>query len=90
MKEQKITWKTLHDGQMRLCADSVYEYEIFTDLRESSVKEFCTKFLRPSKIEFAGCFNGSCSFPHGLNSYFKFTKKDDNKYYYIVCEPYTG
>ena len=90
MKEQKITYKCLQAGQVRPYADSIYEYELETTLHITEVKRFCTLFLRPSKIEHAGRFDGSCSFPHGLNSYYKFTKKSDTNYHYIVCSPYTG
>ena len=90
MIEQTIAWKNLHYGQIRPYADSIYEYEIKTTLHKDEVKRFCTLFLRPSKIEHAGRFDGSCNFPHGLNSYYKFTKLSENKYHYIVCGPYTG
>ena len=100
MKDKHIQWKQIQAGQLRPYADSIYEYEITTNIKGmlynetdeeyDKIKEFCTEILYPSKNEGGGGFNGSCSFPHGLNSYYKFVKRDRGSYHYIVCQPYTG
>ncbi len=88
--EKEISWDIKHSGQVRLHADSIYRYEVSSNLSEEEVKRFCTTFLYPSKNEGGGTFNGSCDFPHGLDSFYKFEKIGDNKYEYTICRPYTG
>jgi hypothetical protein len=89
--DKKIEWKNIRGGQVRLHADSIYEYEIYTTcISEYDVKRFCTSFLRPSKHESGGGFSGACNFPYGLDSFYKFENLGDGKFRYIVCEPYTG
>ena len=91
MSNFKIEVEQLRYGQVGPYKDSVYEFVIKTDLPEHDVKRFCTTFLRGGKHQVdSGKFDGNCSFPFGLESYFKFHKKDDGSYYYITCHPYTG
>jgi hypothetical protein len=91
MKDFEIKVEVLKYGQVAPYKDSVYEYRIKTTLPEFDVKSFCVKFLKPATHEVeSGCFNGSCSFPFGLENYYKFSKTGDDSYYYIVCSPYTG
>lgn len=87
---REIKWEVKRSGQVRSHADSIYEYEVETALPEYEVKRFCTSFLKPSKHEGGGSFSGACSFPHGMDSFYKFEKLEDNKYRYTVCSPYTG
>lgn len=93
MREFEIQVKVavLKSGQVRPYADSIYQYEVESNLSESETKRLCTSFIRRSAFEEPnGKYNGSCGFPHGLNSYYKFTKQVYEKYLYTVCEPYTG
>jgi len=85
----RIEWTIKRQGQVRPYADSVYEYEIESDLKEAKVRKFCTEILKPSENIGSG-FTGACSFPFGLNSYYSFWKTGDNSYNYKVCCPYTG
>ena len=88
--KNKIGWNILESGQQRPYADSIYKYEIESELYEGKIKEFCVKFLCPATHEGGGGFSGACSFPHGLDSYYSFEKISENKYRYKVCQPYTG
>jgi len=87
----KIEWKRIRGGQVRPYADTIYEYEIISEMREEEVKRFCKTFLGACKNE-GSCFNGSCGFPFGLEPYCKFEKDEEveNKYNYKICYPYTG
>lgn len=92
MKETKtISWQVLQAGQIRPYADSIYEYEVKTEIHENQVKEFCFNFLKRVSPKNKGHdFSGSCNFPYGMNSYYTFRKKEENTYMYKVCCPYTG
>jgi len=92
MQEVKtISWKVLRAGQVRPYADSVYEYEIESNIHENQVKEFCFTFLKRVNSKNKGNnFSGNCSFPYGLSAYYQFTKVEEGKYLYTVCNPYTG
>lgn len=79
----------LKAGQVRKYGDSIYEYRIVSDEPVEAVKSHCTTKLRPSKNESPnGHYGGSCGFPFGLESYFKFKKESEGVYLYTVCEPY--
>jgi len=87
-----IRWQIIRVGQLRLYADSIYEYRIESELHENLIKNFCIKVLRPCSIEGrvgTEQFDGSCSFPHGLQPYYRFRKIEENIYEYVVCEPFT-
>lgn len=87
MKELKVT--ALQEGQMRPYQDSIYRYKVESNFDEKRVKDFCTVVLRKCENELAnGSFDGACSFPFGLNSYFRFIKKSEGEYEYTVCQPY--
>lgn len=100
LQEEKTARKlvevsTIRSGQVRPYADSIYEYMVTSDLDEDYVKLYCTTILHPSKNEGGGTWNGSCNFPHGLNSFYSFKKMEKTEktfynYKYMVCEPYTG
>ena len=83
--------KKVSGGQLRPYSDSVYVFEVTSDKPEDEVEKHCTQEVkRCNNKSQGGRFDGSCSFPFGLNSYYKFSKVTDNKYRYTVCEPYTG
>jgi len=87
-----IEWQVLRAGQPRPYADSIYEYVIKSKLPESFIKNFCTKVLKPCDIPSkAGNeqFTGSCGFPYGLDSFYKFKQEAEGIYKYVVCEPFT-
>ncbi len=84
-----ISWEVIRAGQVRAYADSIYEYKICSESPEKRVEEFCTKILEPAKHKGTN-FSGSCNFPHGLESFYSFSKIDENIYHYLVCRPYTG
>jgi len=92
MGEKKtISWKVLKSGQVAPHKDSIYKFEIETDIHENQVKEFCFTFLhRVNSKNKGNQFNGSCNFPFGLSPFYSFSKLENNKYHYIVCRPYTG
>lgn len=89
MREMKLSIKVLREGQPRPYADSEYEYEIEVEnCPEFTVKQFCTKILRPCtqtraewKTDNAGSYFGG---------YYEFSAIGDNKYRYYVKSPYTG
>lgn len=84
-----ITVEAIQLGQVGPYKDSIYKFKVISDLPLSEVKEFCTKTLRRSKNESPnGCYTGSCGFPFGLSSYFRFKKVAEGEYEYTVCEPY--
>lgn len=88
MEEGKyIIIRCLHDGQVAAYKDSIYSYEIESDMSAGLVKHFCTRKLKKAEHEGTD-FSGSCSFPFGLNPFYSFTKTGDNSYKYIVCQPY--
>ena len=85
-----ISWKIIASGQPAPYRDSIFKAEIHSTLHPMTVKNFCTMYLRPSSNEYAsGVFNGSCGFPFGLNSYYRFRETRKGVYEYTVCEPYT-
>ena len=91
MKHQ-ISWEVIKSGQVAAHKDSTYKYVIETKLPERTVREFCTKFLHRAQYEAQNerQFNGSCSFPFGLDKFFKFYQDEENEniYHYFVCHPY--
>jgi hypothetical protein len=90
MREFKILTKVIREGQPRAYADSEYEYEIETDglCSEHTIKQFCTKVLRPCNqtMEEWNPDNAGSYF----GGYYEFSKIGENKYRYYVNKPYTG
>lgn len=92
--------ETIKYGQMGQYKDSIYEYKIISKLNNKLIERYCTTKLRPCKNNKQnGCFTGSCGFPFGLESYYKFVHIDtiisengkevlESIYLYTVCEPY--
>jgi hypothetical protein len=90
-KTHTIEWEEIRYGQPRPYADTINEFLISSGESERMVKTFCTKFLDPSKNEEPNALhNGLCNFPHGLESFFTFTRTVEGKYLYIVTHPFTG
>ena len=88
---EKFKVKNIRYGQVASYKDSIYEYEVISEVPESEVEKHCITEVKPCKNKSQGSsFHGSCSFPFGLNSYYKFNKVADNTYRYTVCSPYTG
>lgn len=78
-------------GQIASYKDSIYEFIVQSYLHEEQVEELCKLYCRNSTHKVKnGNFNGSCSFPFGLESFYKFERIGYGVYRYIVCEPYTG
>ena len=73
-------------GQPRAYADSEYEYHITSNCNEFTVKQFCTKILRPcSQTRNEWNTKEASSYFRG---YYEFSKIDENKYRYYKKEPY--
>lgn len=89
IREFKLSVKVIREGQPRPYADLEYEYEIEAEgCYEYTVKEFCTRFLRPCKQTRAEWDTKNAdSYFHG---YYEFSKIGENKYRYYKKEPYTG
>ena len=89
-----VRWDLIRAGQVSAHKDSIYEYKVYSDRPEAQVKTFCTTILEPyaghEAADDKAQFNGSCSFPYGLESFYAFRKLAENTYYFIVCRPYTG
>lgn len=84
-----ITYETIRAGQVGPYKDSVHKFKVTSDLPEAEVKRFCTETLmRSNNQSNSGCYNGSCGFPFGLSSYFRFVKLEEGVYEYMVCQPY--
>ena len=86
-KGQYISIKCVSSGQVAAYKDSIYAYEIESDMREFEVKDFCIRQLKKAEHEGSN-FSGCCAFPFGLNSFYSFTKIGANSYRYRVCDPY--
>lgn len=87
----QVSVTILSSGQVRPYADSIYTYEIESNLGDEQTKRLCTTFIRRSTNEKpGGRYDGGSGFPFGLESFFKFAKIKDGEYRYTVCEPYTG
>jgi len=88
-REFKLSVKVIREGQPRPFADSEYEYEIEVEnYSEYSVKEFCTRYLRPCKqTRDKWDTKDYGSYIHG---YYEFSKLGENKYRYYKKEPYIG
>lgn len=89
MREYKLSVKVIREGQPRPYADSEYEYEIEAEgCNEYTVKDFCTRYLRPCKQTYAEWNQKDAnSYFHG---YYEFSKIGENKYRYYKKKPYTG
>jgi len=90
-----MIWKVnqIREGQRLPYQDSIYEYIINSDLPEEEVKQKCLTEVRKCAPErHAGLeqYSGHCGFPFGLDSFYRFRKLEENKYQYIVVEPFTG
>jgi len=80
-------------GQTREYEDSIYEYVVHSDWPQNKVEEHCYKHVHKCKNKLddkRDQFSGKSGFPFGLNSFYGFRKLQDDKYLYIVCQPYTG
>jgi len=88
-REFKLSVKVIREGQPRPFADSEYEYEIEVEnYSEYSVKEFCTRYLRPcEQTRDKWDTKDYDSYFHG---YYEFSKLGENKYRYYKKEPYAG
>jgi len=84
--------KTICAGQVRSYADSIYKYEIKSPLDIEHVEAVARDRIdRLHKVTNKGwCFSGSCSFPFGLEPYFRLSKDGDGSYTLLICQPYTG
>lgn len=86
-----ITVIKVQGGQVASYKDSIYRFIVQCFLPEEQVEELCKLYCRNSNNKLqGGNFNGSCSFPFGLNSFYRFNKLAYGVYEYTVCEPYTG
>mgnify|MGYP000987251492 CR=1 FL=1 len=88
MREFNLHVKAIREGQPRPYADSEYEYEIETEnCSEFTVKQFCTKVLRPCKQTRAEWNTGDAD--SYFRGYYEFSKIGENKYRYYKKEPFT-
>ncbi|MBQ8399072.1 MAG: hypothetical protein IJX08_03800 [Clostridia bacterium] len=85
-EEYVFSVDVIREGQPRKYADSEYEYEIMSELRENIVKKFCTNILHPNRQEYKDWDrNNAASYFHG---YYTFQKIDEGRYRYYVKEPF--
>lgn len=91
MADKYIKWEVLTSGQVGEYKDSIYEFEIESNLPPAEVKRFCLDFLSSAENEVtSGTFDGACGFPFGLETYYMFSLMAEGNYKYVVCKPYTG
>lgn len=80
--------KQTKNGQVGKYKDSIYQWVITSQEPEDKVREHCQTLMKSENEHPNGNFGGSCNFPFGLNSYFKFTNNNDGTFTYTVCVPY--
>ena len=82
-----FSYETIRIGQPRAYADSYYEFIITSDLTELEIRKKCFAELRG--VDPCQTKQGE-GWPDVMKPYYSFSHIGNQKYRYLVTEPYTG
>ena len=85
-----FTAKQTRCGQARAYQDSVYSWDIESDLPKDEViaKALAELGRGVNPANISTRHSGACGFPFGLSSFYSFSQVSGEKYTFTVTEPY--